>query len=238
LKNNDSRTKYLENLIKNQLGPDDTFAFKCNACGCCCRNREDVLLSPHDLYRISKHLSIKPQEAFERYCETYIGQTSNIPVVRLKPKPVPNLLLRNPLPYSSVCPLLSDGRCSVHKSKPVTCALFPLGRMYNPQTKKVSYVLNNGKCGDKSEKQTVKDWLAEFSIPVYDKVFILWNEFLTETVMKMKKLKKMPDKAKELFYSCFFFAVYLAYDINEEFLPQLEKNIAKFQKLMDTMPSN
>jgi len=235
LKQKDERTKYIEGLMEKRLGPDDTFWFGCKACGNCCRNRDDVLLSAYDLYRIARHLKIKPQEAFKKYCESYIGHTSNLPVVRLKPKPIPNMLLRIPQPHSSVCPLLSDdGKCSVHKSKPATCALFPLGRVYDPKEKGVFYVLNDGDCGGKKELHTVKGWLAYFNLPVHDEAYIKWNEFLTECMDLMRnKFKKLPDKVKETLWNGYFLIMYISYDINEEFLPQLERNIEQYKKLLE-----
>ena len=39
----DPRMRYImENYDNNALNLDDTFAFKCRACGKCCKNREDV----------------------------------------------------------------------------------------------------------------------------------------------------------------------------------------------------
>lgn len=44
-------------FVKNALKLDDLFRFHCNQCGQCCRNREDILLSPYDLNRIALALS-------------------------------------------------------------------------------------------------------------------------------------------------------------------------------------
>jgi len=83
----------------------------------CCINREDILLSPKDIYSISKELSIKPEEMFEQYCEVYVGQDSRVPIVR-------------PKPQGSVkrYPLLKNRKCMVHKAKPTVCAMYPIGR--------------------------------------------------------------------------------------------------------------
>ena len=110
------------NELKEQLGyteldPDDTFTFHCTQCGKCCIHREDILLSPKDLFNIAKKFQITPENALEQYCETYIGCNSRFPVVRLKPQ-------------GSVkrCPLLKDRKCLVHDVKPTVCAMFPIGR--------------------------------------------------------------------------------------------------------------
>lgn len=51
------------NELKEQLGyteldPDDTFTFHCTQCGKCCIHREDILLSPKDLFNIAKNFRL------------------------------------------------------------------------------------------------------------------------------------------------------------------------------------
>lgn len=113
----DKRLKEIvDNFDSMKIGADEPFRFHCTMCGRCCINREDILLTPRDIYRMAKELQISPEELFKRYCETYIGHDSCIPIVRLKPR-------------GSVkrCPLLKDRKCSVHKAKPGVCAMFPIG---------------------------------------------------------------------------------------------------------------
>lgn len=70
----DERLKQIaENFDNMKIGIDDTFSFSCNQCGKCCINREDILLSPFDLYRMSKKLNMTPNEFVAQYGEAYIG---------------------------------------------------------------------------------------------------------------------------------------------------------------------
>ena len=91
-----------EQLGYEEIGLDDIFVFHCTQCGKCCIHREDILLSPKDLFHIAKKLKITPEVALAQYCETYLGRNSHIPVVRLKPQ-------------GSVkrCPLLKNQKCLV-----------------------------------------------------------------------------------------------------------------------------
>ena len=77
---------FTRQLEEQALGPDDTFAFSCDRCGRCCREREDVLLNPADLFRIAKFLNQTPSQVVEHYCECYIGPDSRLPLIRLRPK--------------------------------------------------------------------------------------------------------------------------------------------------------
>ena len=130
----DQRLKeILDNFEKIQIGLDDTFRFRCTMCGKCCRNREDILLNPFDLYRLAKGLGIAPEEVVDKYCDVYIGNSSRFPIVRL-----------NSVGVDKRCPFLEGNRCSVHHVKPTVCALFPLGRYVKCEP-------GNRKLSDKTE---------------------------------------------------------------------------------------
>ena len=79
---------------------DDRFEFHCTQCGKCCTNREDILLTPRDLFRAAKELNMTVKDFFSEYCEKYIGDNSRLPVIRLKPRGT----VRR-------CPLLENRRC-------------------------------------------------------------------------------------------------------------------------------
>ena len=85
--------------------PIPTFAFSCDRCGRCCREREDVLLNPADLFRIAKFLNQTPSQVVEHYCECCIGPDSGLPLIRLKPKA-----------YRNTCPFLGSECCCEPKS--------------------------------------------------------------------------------------------------------------------------
>ncbi len=172
----DNRTeKIYQDMQAGALGLDDTFKFKCRGCGKCCKNREDILLTARDLHNIARDLGRTIPEIVERYCEVYIGGTSRMPVVRLRPT--------GP---DKACPLLRNKRCIVHKSKPIVCALFPLGRAFarpeedagdaGTQDIKPQYFMQSNVCGSKEHEQTVRSWLEEFGIPAEDEFYSLWTQ--------------------------------------------------------------
>ena len=92
------------------LGLDDTLPFSCKACGKCCKDRHDLVLTPYDVFRIAKYFNRKTGEIIESYCEVYEGRDSHIPVVRVLPRPP-----------DSGCPFLRNRKCSVEPLKPILC---------------------------------------------------------------------------------------------------------------------
>lgn len=226
----------LKNIITNlggrQIGMDEEFKFHCTECGKCCIHREDILLNPRDIYSMSKELGMSPGELFLKYCETYIGDGSRIPIVRIKPK-------------GSVkrCPLLKDRKCSVHKSKPSVCALFPIGRVLQVgdtegnirevSVDDVQYIFSTPGCGDATERHTVRGWLGAFGIPLQDEFFIMWQKIIVETSMAYRRLEmKASPHVMQLAWQACFKGLYLHYDTGEDFLPQFEDNVKSFQGLL------
>ncbi len=159
------------------VGLDDRFEFRCTECGKCCTNREDILLTPRDLFRAAKELNMTVKDLFSEYCEKYIGDNSRLPVIRLKPRGT----IRR-------CPLLENRRCRIHKSKPVICAMFPVGRMVTIDQKagkkEIAYLLNQIICGDNSETHTVREWLLAGGVPVQDEFFYKWHEQIRRNALK------------------------------------------------------
>ena len=106
--------QFMDNRLKTKMdkydgmvvGLDDTVRFHSKMCGKCCTHREDIVLNPKDIYQIAKALNKEPAEIVTEYCDTYLGQTSRMVIVRL-------------LPQCSVecCPFLKDRKCSIRKSK-------------------------------------------------------------------------------------------------------------------------
>ena len=68
---------------RNILDLEDSFSFCCNGCGECCRNRNDIILSAYDIYRLSQGLNISDMQLLKEYCEIYIGKVSKLPFVKV-----------------------------------------------------------------------------------------------------------------------------------------------------------
>lgn len=229
----DARLKEIvDNFESMRIGVDEPFKFHCTMCGKCCINREDILLTPRDIYNMSKELGISPEELFKKYCETYVGCDSRIPIVRLKPQ---GSIKR--------CPLLKDRKCSVHKAKPTVCAMFPIGRCIKIDAKDpsfaqltpgdIQFILTASECGDDSETHTVREWLNEFGIAVEDEYFIKWQQTILELGMLFREMEKsFHEKTMELVWTAAFIGLYLSYDTTKEFLSQFEDNTQKLLGLM------
>ena len=124
--------------------------FRCDGCGKCCKNREDIILNAYDIFRIRKKLDITLEELIQKYAAVYIGPTSKMPLIRLLP-----------VGEEKRCPFLFLNKCIVHEAKPTICGLFPLGRAYT-EKKEVLYFLQDVSCGERDNTQTVGEWVSGF----------------------------------------------------------------------------
>ena len=222
----------IEHLEENLLDLDSEFRFKCRRCGKCCIHQDTILLNTRDIFNIAKKQGRTMRDVIEAYTEVYIGRNSRVPVV--------HLLSNGP---KGACPLLVDGRCSVHDCKPAVCALFPLGRvvMHKPDGEvadgeeqiKVRYIINDYNCGSAKRVNTVRSWLARFGIPEHDEYYILWNKVLVTLTPAIRKLEDgdFPAAGLSAIWDTIFVTLYLDYDMEQEFLPQFRTTAEKLIKL-------
>ncbi len=232
----DERLKdIVDNLESMIIGLDEAFKFHCDMCEKCCIHREDILLSPKDIYNMAKELGIKAEELFEQYCEVYVGQDSRVPIVRLKPR-------------GSVkrCPLLKNRKCMVHKAKPTVCAMFPIGRCLmatNPKEGlkdisqgKFQYIFSDPGCGDASETHIVREYLESFGIPVEDDFFLKWQQAVLDMGNFFRKIEKtVSHETMELVWRAAFIGLYLHYETEKDFMPQFEDNVKNFFDMLDSV---
>ena len=218
------------------VGLDDTFKFHCDQCGKCCTHREDIILSPMDIFKMAKELKMTPVEFYHEYCVFNIGEHTRMPIVRLASEG-----------KDTHCVLLKNHRCSVHKVKPAVCAMFPLGRYmsfekddYNAEsidTSKVKYLLQPPECGDESETHTVREWLSGFDIKLEDEAFVQWQKAISRFSSKFKELEKKQDMLSMMeIWFVVRVSLYLQYDTSKEFLPQFNYNVENLLKLLDDIP--
>lgn len=231
----DERMERILKYKNNKLGLDDTFHFHCTQCGECCFNREDIILTPKDLFRITKKLKLTIPETLCRYCDVYVGPSSRIPLVRLMP-----------VGSQKKCPLLKKRKCTVHDVKPTVCGLFPLGRAAQGTnaavhsvlaTSPIEYFYTPPGCGDNSETHTVREWITAFDIPVMDNFFLDWAQLQAKLSTKLIKAESQFDtKFMEALWQSIHTYLYVKYDISKDFYPQFQDNMRQLSALMDMIP--
>lgn len=234
----DERLKNIaENFDDYKIGLDDTFEFSCRQCGKCCIYREDILLNPRDIFRLCRELNLETKEFVKEYCDTYVGESSRLPIVRLQPQGT----VRR-------CRFLKNRKCSVHKAKPTVCATFPIGRCIiwdknelqseDVDKAEIQYIHNKADCGGEKETHTVRQWLQAFDIPVHDPFFIKWNRqlFITGEIVNRAE-KKLNKESLEMMWNAIYFMLYLNYDVSKDFMIQFDENVKHLMELLELLPT-
>lgn len=202
-----------KNIEQNTLGPNDTFQFTCRECGACCRNRATpIMLTGLDIFRMAKGLSIDPYEVLARFTSGYVGDTSHAPVV----------ILRERLDGS--CSLLRNGKCMVHSFKPIACAVHPLGRYVNLNTKESGYIRQSGGCKGIVDGRiwTLDEWLDAWGLKELDAPSLAWN-LMAGMVAEVMHQFRLEDIGRDVIWELYQH-MYGDYDTDREFIPQVEEN--------------
>ena len=159
-------------------------------------------------------------EVIEKYCETYIGDNSKLPVVRVKAKI-----------YNEVCAFLRKGKCGIHGAKPAVCALFPLGRAVSP-TGEMRYFLQEVDCAAKDTKIKVRDWLEMFRLKESEEPARQWAIASARLGLAKQKCKITPE-AEDTLNQLLYGILYLAYETNDDFISQFKRNAAAAESVFE-----
>ncbi len=99
----------MEKVIKD-------FKFKCQMTACCCTNME-IFLNPYDILQIAKKCSITTTEVLKKYIHFLKDKDSGIirPIFKRA--------------RTGLCDFNINRLCTIHSYRPLSCRLFPLGRI-------------------------------------------------------------------------------------------------------------
>ncbi len=138
----------------------------CAGCSSCCKGMgNSIILDPYDVYRIIEKTNI----GFEGLLNAHIELNVVDGII------LPNLKLTG---VNEACTFLnSEGRCSIHDSRPGICRLFPLGRYYENGDYK--YFLQVNECRKQNRtKIKIEKWVDTLGYPRYKEFILEWHYFL------------------------------------------------------------
>lgn len=243
----DRLEKLKEKLSKGELEfltEYSEFVFACDQCGHCCRNRDDILLTPYDIYNLVKATGKTVDEILKKYGNLYIGDGSRLPIVQLRYREEPD--------GNTTCYFLGqkEGKhyCRVNAYKPGVCRTFPLGKLsggeeHNNNTKiySVKYFCQecddpNCKGGIRANKENIKQRLIDWvggpeKKRLMDKYSEIFSTFLIEyknEFVDRKIEKKLDPLSRLLFFKYITDLIYFNYDFNvgdDEFLDNMNFNL-------------
>lgn len=211
------------------LSTQDTFGFVCAGCGDCCRKRRDLVLSGYDLYRIARRLRLSPRIVANAFCKSYIAPQSCLPA-----------LLLTPDPKSGNCRFFEGNACVIHDARPLACALYPLGQSIDPITARTEYFPQLPLCGVCAEGRTLQDYLEDAAIPERTGIDARWAVVCTQISDALLEAGGLEHPHFTAAARRIERALYLDYDLGDDFYPQFQHNMETLMPLLRRLlsPSN
>lgn len=184
----------------------------CAGCSSCCQGMgNSIILDPLDVYRITQ----KTQKAFEELLSSHLELNVVDGII------LPNLKLTG---VNEACAFLnSEGRCSIHDSRPGICRLFPLGRYYENDDYK--YFLQIDECRKQNRtKVKIEKWVDTPRYARYKKFILTWHYFLNgvEEQIRQTDDDNFSKQCCMLILQVFYIK---PYDFSKDFYEQFEERL-------------
>jgi len=182
-----------------QLGPDDSFQFRCRkgiACfNKCCENI-DIMLAPYDLLRLKKRLKLSSRDFIDNFTRDFQMDGHGMPGLKLATKE-----------ESPACVFLTPEGCGVYADRPSACRYYALGllamRKKDSPTDEDSYfVVKEDHClGHQEPKtQTVREYRREQGLEDYDAINREWRQIVLKKRSSGPTVGRPSERSMELFY--------------------------------------
>lgn len=182
-----------------QLGPDDSFQFRCRkgiACfNKCCQNI-DIMLTPYDVLRLKQRFDLSSREWLDRDTRDFQMDGHGMPGLKLKTKE-----------GTSECIYLTPEGCSVYEDRPSACRYYALGllamRKKDAPAEEDSYfVVKEGHClgHEEPKAQTVREYRKDQGLEPYDAANREWRRIVLKKRSGGPAIGKPSRRSLELFF--------------------------------------
>lgn len=167
-------------ILPVKLKEGDMFAFSCHkgiSCWNKCCHGADIVMTPGDMLRLSRHFGIRPIEFLDRYCYQTQWDKAGLPVAKLRMTGEDG---------SGPCQFVDDEKgCTVYENRPVTCRYYPLGlaaiKMKGQEAKEnFNFLVKESHCKghDESKLLSVGQYRKEQGTDEYDQINTGWMDIL------------------------------------------------------------
>ena len=198
--------KQTRELFRHQCGDhfrlldiDDSFNFTCIQCAQCCKNRSDyhrfdtIILTPYDIIRLSRQLKITTTEFLTRH-------------TGLEPRPrtqsLEIFLKFKGDDKNNICPFSVDYQCTVYSDRPMSCRIYPLGRLILGDEAVIMIPKKTEDCALGTGKRLkVRDWLEKMYLFHYFRFDRPWHLFHR---IKAEKFNKLTAAERDYFLRCLY----------------------------------
>ena len=185
-------------------------AFKCRACGACCKNvRDSIVLEPLDAYRIVQD---KQKSGCTDSADDILWNMAELKEL----SPGFHVFVLRTVNGSGICGMLRDDRCAIYSVRPHTCRLYPFTAEPCPEEHRIKWYL----CTEQSHhfgtgSVTAREWQRK-NMSDEDEAF--WFDECRILPELGKLLRSVPENNFQRAEQLIVAYRYLAYDFDQPFL--------------------
>lgn len=223
----------IEEVIKNtkRISLKDYVCFTCTGCGECCRQvKESVALEPLDVFKITQFLRTRDpsirciEDVLDRYTvPIFLTETGYM------------MFAMATEGEDHHCIFLRDSRCIIHEAKPRVCKLYPF--VVGPADHGgLEYLLTTEKAHHfKGQRIRAKAWVKKY-LTDEEREFIEADAASVVPIAKL--LQDIPQKEQTIALLHFIRFKYSDFDLDQPFVPQYKRNMAKLEAVLQQMITN
>jgi len=176
-----------------------TIQFRCRkgiACWNACCSNIDISLTPYDIVRLKRRLSLSSTEFLQHYTVPYEMEKDGIAGVKLKS-----------VDSGTACRFMTPEGCSVYAHRPTACRYYPVAllsmRKQDEPTDSSAYALvKETHCLGHQEPRrlTIDEYRAEQGLPEYDELARGWRQLILKKKSSGPTVGKPSRRSLELFF--------------------------------------
>jgi hypothetical protein len=186
-----------------RLSPESRFSFSCHkglSCFTQCCGDVNIFLTPYDVLRLKRALSLSSGEFLVKYTHPPLLADQKLPVVVLKMED----------DERKSCPFVTSEGCKVYEDRPWSCRMYPLGVASSKTADRADgeefcFIVDEGfACaGLKEGKEwTVAEWWKDQGIDLYDKKCEPYKEITLHRLLREGKALG-PAKTHMFYLTCY-----------------------------------
>ncbi|MEW5733549.1 MAG: YkgJ family cysteine cluster protein [Thermodesulfobacteriota bacterium] len=165
----------------------------------CCRGI-DISLTPYDVIRLKKRLSLPSDEFLAVYTRLELLEKTDLPVP----------LLQQLDDEEKSCPFVREEGCLIYEDRPSACRYYPVGQgsmraQYADQTEPFYFTVHEDHCRGYEEDRewTIDEWRADQGVDLYDRENAEWIELLLHKRSFPNVVRLTPEAKRLYFMACF-----------------------------------
>ena len=184
----------------------------CSGCSACCRDMgQSIVLDPYDIYQLEGALGWSFEQMLAKCLELNVVDGIILPNLQMKAGREHCFFLN------------TEGRCTIHESRPGFCRLFPLGRIY--ENGSFDYFLQVHEC-KKTNRSKVKinKWLGIPDLKAYEAFISRWHYYLKDLQKEIRTCGD-PQRVKAISMQVLQTFYVQPYDLSTSFYMQFDERL-------------